>query len=105
MNFEHKNVPGDVNILANDHYVGRPITLDFAGVSGGVVKAGTPISAAGVAANTADAVGILLTDVYTERPIGTVVIHGFVDTAKAQTNSGVTIDAAAKTALPMIAFL
>lgn len=105
MNFERKIVPGDVNILANDHYVGKSITLDFTGVSGGIVKAGTPISAAGVAANTAGAVGILLSDVYGERPIGTIVIHGFIDAAKAQANSGVTIDAAVKTALPMVAFL
>lgn len=105
MIYERKSVPGDVNILANDHYVGKPITLDFTGVSAGVVKAGTPVSAAGVAANTADAVGILLSDVYTERPIGTIVIHGFIDTDKAQANSGVTIDAAVKTALPMVAFL
>lgn len=105
MNYERKSVPDDVNILTNDHYVGKPITLDFAGVSGGVVKAGTPISAAGVSANTADAVGVLLADVYAERPIGTIVIHGFIDAAKAQANSGVTIDAAVKAALPLVAFL
>lgn len=105
MNYERKNVPGDVNILANDHYVGKPITLNFTGIDGGVVKAGTPISAAGVSANTADAVGVLLCDVFAERPIGTIVIHGFIDTAKAQANSGVTIEAAVKTALPMVAFL
>nr|DAD63389.1 MAG TPA: hypothetical protein [Caudoviricetes sp.] len=105
MIFERKSVPGDVNILANDHYVGKPITLDFTGVSDGVVKAGAPISAAGVSANTADAVGILLADVYAERPIGTIVIHGFIDAAKAKDNSGVTIDAAVKAALPMVAFL
>lgn len=105
MKFEQKSVPGDVNILANDHYAGKPVTLATAAFTDGVVKAGTPISAAGAVANTADAVGILLTDVYDERPIGTVIVHGFIDTAKAQTHSGVTIDATVKTALPMVAFL
>lgn len=105
MIYEKTVVPGDVNILANDHYVGKPMTLNFADVTGGVVKAGTPMAATGVAANDATAIGVLLSDVYAQRPIGTVVIHGFIDSKKAQTHSGVTVAATAKTALPLVAFL
>lgn len=105
MDYTSKTIAGDVNVLANDHYAAKPITLNFAGVAAGIVKAGTPLSAAGVAANDATAIGILLSDVEKGRPIGTVIVHGFIDTAKAQAHSGVTIAAAAKTALPMVAFL
>ncbi len=69
MKYERTTVSGDVMILANDHYVGKPITLDFDDVEGGVVKAGTPMAATGVVAtttpgvedapDTSDAVGIL----------------------------------------------
>lgn len=99
---------GTKEILYNDHYVGRPITVDLTGVTGGVMKAGTPLAADGGAAVTtesaSDAVGILLYDVDANNPNGTIVIHGFIDTAKAQAHSGVTVDAATKAALPMILF-
>lgn len=86
-----------------------PITLDFSAVEANsdgdyVVLAGSPISDAGVVANTADAVGILLTDTYSTRPIGTIIKHGCVNLTVAESNSGLTIDDLVKTALPLVIF-
>ena len=81
------------------------ITLDFAGVADGVVKAGSPISAAGVVANTADAVGVLYTDVYKENPNGTIIkAFACVNEANCNANSGLTLAAEAKSAMPLIVF-
>lgn len=81
------------------------IELDFSAVQGGVVKAGTPISAKGVAANTADAIGILYTDVYEENPNGTIIrAFACVNEANCSANSGLTLSEAAKGALPLIVF-
>lgn len=81
------------------------ITLDFTNVTGGVVKAGSPISAAGVVANTADAIGILYTDVYKENPNGTLVkAFACVNEANCKENSGITLATVAKTALSLIVF-
>ena len=81
------------------------ITLNFESVTGGVVKAGSPISAAGVVANTADAVGILYTDVYEENPNGTIIkAFACVNEANCNANSGLTLASAAKTALSLIVF-
>lgn len=104
MEYEKITLNGDVQILKRPPFEGIPITLDFSEVSGGVVKAGTPISAAGVAANTASAIGILLHDVTVDRPQGTVLKKAYINTAVAQAHSGVTIASAVKTALPMIVF-
>lgn len=86
---------------------GIPTTLNFAAVSttvGGkkIVKAGSPIGASGVVDNTATAVGILLSDVLESRPIGTILKKAYINKERAQTHSGVTIDAAVLSALPMI---
>jgi len=110
MNFSQTSITSPLEILANDHYVGIPATLDFTAVvadseGNKIVKAGTPINAAGVVDNLTAPVGILLFDVYSGNPNGTLVIHGFIDTAKAQTQSGVTLIAATKTALGLIKFL
>lgn len=81
------------------------ITLNFSGVTGGVVKAGSPISAAGVVANTADAVGILYTDVYEDNPNGTLIkAFACVNEANCNANSGLTLADAAKSALSLIVF-
>jgi len=81
------------------------IALDFSGVASGVVKAGSPISAAGVVANTGEAVGILYTDVYEDNPNGTLVkAFACVNEANCNANSGLTLAAEAKTALPLIVF-
>lgn len=104
MIYEDVAYAGDVEILKRPPFEGIAITLDFSDVSGGVVKAGTPISAAGVAANTSSAIGILLHDVYEERPQGTILKKAYLNTSVAQTHSGVSYDAAVKAALPMIVF-
>ena len=109
MNVEQVTYGADVQILKRPPFEGIAITLDFTNVAAGadgktVVKAGSPISAAGVVANTADAIGILLWDVYEERPQGTILKKAYINTAVAQAHSGVTIAAAVKSALPMIVF-
>ena len=81
------------------------ITLDFSSVTDGVVKAGSPISSAGVVANTAEVIGILYTDVYEENPSGTIVkAFACVNEANCNTNSGLVLAEAVKTSLPLIVF-
>lgn len=82
-----------------------PITLDDSAFTDGVCKAGYPISAAGKAVNDGTAVGILLTDVRKERPVGTIVkAFACINTTNANANAGITIADAVKTALPNIVF-
>ena len=83
-----------------------PVTIaDSEFASADVVKAGSPIGADGKIQNGASAVGILLYDVYKQNPNGSLV-KGFavINTANAEANSGLTIDSAVKTALPMVIF-
>lgn len=79
MKFETKHTVAEVNILANNHYVGVPYDCtDITADSDGIIKAGTVIPA-----NDSTAVGVLLHDVdKDENPNGTIVIHGFIDAAK-----------------------
>ena len=79
-----------------------PVTItDFTDVC----KAGSPIGANGAVANSADAVGILLYDVYEQNPNGSLIkAFAVVNTANAEANTGLTIDDAVKTALPMVIF-
>ena len=91
-------------ILYNAEYVGEAITLDTAAFSDGVCKAGTPIGKGGIIANTASAIGVLLHDVYLERPQGTIVIGGYIRTERAQAHSGVTITDEAKSAMKNVVF-
>lgn len=104
MEYEKITLDGDVQILKRPPFEGIPITLDFSEVSGGVVKAGTPISAAGVAANTSSAIGILLFDVTEDRPQGTILKKAYINTAVAEEHAGITYDSAVKAALPMVVF-
>lgn len=109
MQFESTSYLGDVQILKRRPFEGIAITLDFSGVADTlngkkIVKAGTPIGATGVADNTATVVGILLHDVIEDRPQGTVLKKAYINTAIAEKHSGVTYDAAVKTALPMVVF-
>lgn len=86
-----------------------PMTIDFsantstdAETGEKVVKAGTPIDKDGKAiASTpwTGAVGILLDDVYESRPQGTILKRAYVNTKRAQDNSGKTYDAALIAAL------
>lgn len=80
-----------------------PVTItEF---NNGVCKAGSPIGADGAVANSADAVGILLYDVYEQNPNGSLIkAFAVVNTANAEANTGLTIEDAVKTALPMVIF-
>lgn len=114
MKFEKKEFGDTINILANDHYVAMPLKIDTSETDG-VMKAGKPVAADGKKAATtssgepavqsSNAIGVLLHDVEGDNPNGTVVIHGFIETTKAQTHSGVTVDAPTKAVLPMIRFM
>lgn len=109
MQFESTSYLGDVQILKRRPFEGIAITLDFSGVANTlngkkIVKAGTPIGATGVVDNSATVVGILLHDVMEDRPQGTVLKKAYINTAVAEKHSGVTYDAAVKTALPMVVF-
>ena len=71
----------------------------------GVCKAGSPIGADGKVQNGASAVGILLYDVYEQNPNGSLIkAFAVVNTANAEANTGLTIEDAVKTALPMVIF-
>lgn len=95
-----------VEILYKSHYEGEAITLDTASFTEGVCKAGTPMTKTGTTATGAeDAFGILLSDVYEDRPQGTVVYMGTINEAVAKDHSGVTIDATMKAAMPRITFM
>ena len=110
MQYERTEYVGDVQILKRKPFEAIPMTLDFSSVgtklANGkkVVKAGTPIGATGTVDNTATVVGILLHDVTEDRPQGTLLKKAYINTDVAQAHSGVTIEAAVKTALPMIVF-
>ena len=110
MQYEQTEYVGDVQILNRKPFEAIPMTLDFSSVSEKlangkkVVKAGTPIGATGTVDNTATVVGILLHDVTEDRPQGTLLKKAYIKTEVAQEHSGVTIEQAVKTALPMIVF-
>ena len=84
----------------------EPITVtDSTLASEGVVKAGTPLDANGEIANSGDAKGILLNDVFEDNPNGTVVV-GFAEINKevAESWSGVTYTSALLGKLTNIVF-
>lgn len=96
-------VGGTVEILAADDFLGIPVTVS----GSGVVKAGMPLTAAGVAApDGTGAAGILLYDRDPAvNPNGAMVVGGVVDWKKCQEHSGATASAATmKAALPSITF-
>ncbi len=85
---------------------GVPITLDFTEVEDKVdgvkiVKAGTPIDKDGKKTAT-DAVGILLSDVFEGRPIGTVLKKGYLNKKRVDEHAGEAIPEAVLGKLPMI---
>lgn len=99
----------NVDILNRPTYDAVPMTLDFTGVSATtadgrkVIKAGTPINGSGVAVTETPwtgAIGILLVDVTEDYPTGAVVKgNAYINVTKAQSNSGLTYDAALVNAL------
>ena len=104
MGFFRNEVVATPEILYNAEYVGDAITIDSTAFTSGVCKAGTPIGEGGVIANSESAKGVLLHDVYEDRPQGTIVIGGFIHTKRAQDHSGVTIAEAARTAMKNVVF-
>jgi len=106
MIFKETAIAGGVEILASKDFQAIPIkvaTPSGEGVTTTVVKAGTPLTAAGASTTGSGAVGILLYDVDTAlNPNGAAVVQGIIDSTKAQAHSGVTYAAALATALPGI---
>ena len=100
MNFSKTSFGVEKEILKYDHKIAVPVALNFASVSDTennvkVVKAGTPLKSASggaVVGNTTsdDVVGILWKNCYETDPNGTMIIHGVVDKAKAESASGLT---------------
>lgn len=60
---------------------------------------------AAVSEGKSNAIGILMHDVYESNPNTALIIHGFIDKAKAEKNTGVTYDNETMAALPMIQLL
>lgn len=110
MQYEKTLYAGDVQILKREPNEAIPLTLDFSTVTERdangkkIVKAGTPVNKSGVTDNTATAIGILRFDVTEDRPQGVALKKAYLNTKVAEAHSGVTYDAAVKTALPMIVF-
>lgn len=97
MKFTERNIPQGKNILANDHYVAIPYDCTALSTlaTDGVIAAGTIIPA-----NNASAKGVLLNDVVlAENPNGTIVVHGFIKTAKLPAAPAESV------AIPMVVFV
>lgn len=84
----------------------EPITVTDASLATNhVVKAGSPLDANGEIANSGDAKGILLNDVYEVNPNGTILTaFGEVNRAVAEEYSGIRYTAACLSALTNIKF-
>lgn len=81
MNFAKTTYGGTVEILASKDFQAIPVKV--AGSS--VVKAGTPLTAAGESTTGSGAIGILLYDVDpTKNPNAAAVVQGIIDATKAQ---------------------
>lgn len=104
MKFVNTSVAGTVEILASKDYQAVPIKVATP-ASGTVVKAGTPLTAAGASTTGSGAVGILLYDVDTAaNPNAAIVVQGIINSTKAQSHSGVTYASALYSALPGVVF-
>ena len=104
MNFAKTTYGGTIEILASKDFQAIPAKVATPG-SGTVVKAGTPLTDAGVSTTGSGAVGVLLYDVDTAKnPNGALVVQGIIDATKAQSHSGVTYVSALYSALPGIIF-
>ena len=105
MNVKNTNINSTPEILKRKLGGELLVPVTITEFADGVCKAGSPIGADGKIANTADAVGILLYDVYEQNPNGSLIkAFAVVNTANAEANTGLTIDDAVKTALPMVIF-
>lgn len=92
------------NIMLSPKYTVLDMDLNYGAKS--ILRAGTPISAAGEVANDGTALGILLYDCHKSLgvTVGQVVIAGYIDKDVAAANSSITVSAAAKAAMKNIVF-
>ena len=111
MGYTHTAYDVGPEILFNSEYVGEAVTLDSTAFTNGVCKAGTPIdvdgkvwAAAQGGGTNPEGLGILLHDVYSARPVGTVVIGGYINATVASTHSGVTYTSTIKALFKNIVF-
>lgn len=101
MNFAKTTYGGTIEILASKDFQAIPVKV--AGSS--VMKAGTPLTAAGESTTGSGAIGILLYDVDpTKNPNGAAVVQGIIDSTKAQAHSEVSYASGLYEALPGIVF-
>jgi len=101
MKFAKTTYGGTVEILASKDFQAIPVKV--AGSS--ILKAGTPLTAAGESTTGANAIGILLYDVDpTKNPNGAAVVQGIIDATKAQAHSEVSYASALYSALPGVVF-
>ena len=104
MKFQKTTIGGSIEFLACTNPVSIPIKVATPG-EGTIVKAGTPLTAAGESTTGSGAIGILLYDVDTAaNPNGAVVVQAVIDATKAQAHSGVSYVSALYSALPGIVF-
>ena len=81
------------------------VTVNASAFTNGVCKAGTVLTATGTKATGADAIGILLNDVYEENPNGSLIkAFAVINEAVAKAHSGVEYSPEIKGALPNIIF-
>ena len=105
MQVKNTNVTTTPEILKRKLGAEYVVPVTITEFDNGVCKAGSPIGADGKVQNGADAVGILLYDVYEQNPNGSLIkAFAVVNTANAEANTGLTIEDAVKTALPMVIF-
>ena len=105
MNVKNTNINSTPEILKRKLGGELLVPVTITEFANGVCKAGSPIGADGKIANTADAVGILLYDVYEENPNGSIVkAYATINLANAEANSGLTIAEAVKTTLANVTF-
>lgn len=112
MNYTIQNIVGEQkNILVNTHFTSKNMKVAKSIATAGVIKAGTVIKKDGskieaTATDGTGAIGIVLYDVNVANESGTnvnvpVLTHGTVK----ESATGLTYNAAVKTALPQILFL
>lgn len=104
MKYSQTSIGGGVEILASKDFQAIPVEVAVPG-SGTVVKAGTPLNAAGESTTGSGAIGVLLYDVDTaENPNGAAVVQGTINATVAQAHSEVSYADALYSALPGIIF-
>lgn len=105
MNVKNININSTPEILKRKLGGELLVPITITEFENGACKAGSPIDEDGAVANSEDAIGILLYDVYEENPNGSIVkAYATINLANAEANSGLTIDDAVKTALANVTF-